>query len=201
MVDNMEPKSKAKSLLQNMNKNFSDSSYTDMPMETEGSEEQKFRAREGNETINPKERVAINNIQLTRAILSIDNDNYDVDDKMANELSSYIERSPETALTDLKMEYGFKIKEFYSKIQDTKNISPKEFHSEPDFLRAQHHEKKKLEEFENRLEYISLVIKLLETHQTINFEEEERQKKRLALDEFDFSFINTHGNNGYQHLG
>lgn len=197
----MKPTIKAKSLLQNLNKNFSDSPYNDMPMETEGTDEDKMRAREGNESINPKEKITLNTIELTRNVLSIDNDNYDVDDSMANSLASYIERSPETALIDLKMEYGFKVKEFYNNIQEVKNMNPKEFHEDVDFIRAQHHEKKKLEEFENRLEYIALIIKLLETHNTINFEEEERQKKRLALDEFDFSFINTHGNNGYQHLG
>lgn len=197
----MKPTKQAEILLNRINKNFADSPYTDMPMETEGTDEQKFRSREGNESINSKERKEAIGIELTRLILAVDNDGYSVDDAVANSLATYIERSPETALKDLKMEYGQRIKDFAERTKKVKAINPKDYESEIDFVRAQHHEQKRLEEFENRLEYLGIIVKILESHNESLFEEREREKKRLALDEFDFSFINTNSNQGYQHLG
>lgn len=197
----MKTTKQAENLLNRMNKSFSDSPYTDMPMEYEGTDDQKFRAREGNESINNRERKDAISIELTRMILAVDHDNYDVDSSVANSLASYIERSPESALKDLKMELGQRIKDFAERTKKVKAINPKDYETEIDFIRAQHHEHKKLEEFENRLEYLSIIVRLMEAHNESLFEEREREKKRLALDDFDFSFVNTNGNHGYQHLG
>ncbi len=197
----MNNKDKAQRLLYEMNKGFADSPYVDMPAGSDASPEQQMRAKEGNESLNSKDRKEQRSIELTRYILSIDSEKYDVDLTMSNALAGYIERNPETALKDIKMELGQRIKDYYKTAQKIKALKADNFATEMDFLRAKNHEIKGLKAFENRIEYVKRVVSILEMAVELNAEEEEHRKVVEATDDFDFSYMHSHGNNGYQNLG
>lgn len=196
----MKNKELAQRLLYNINKGFADSPYVDMPAATDASYEQRTRAQEGNESLDAKNRKEQRNIEITRHILSIDSEKYDVDIIMANKLAGYIEGNKD-AILELKMELGQKIKLYYVTAQKVKSLKAETYATEMDFIRAKQYETKKLQEFENRIQYVQDVIAILDDYSKLNAEEEEHKKVVDAEEDFDFSYMNTNGNNGYQNLG
>lgn len=195
----MKDLKEAKRILEEISKNaFPAVEIMDMPSSTDSTREMDLRARDENESIFEDEQHNLNIIFLSRQLMAIDTKKYGVDKKIANKLVEYIERNEDTALQELKMEYGHRINEYNNNIQCSSRLKREEFASDIDYERTKAFNYKKLKEFENKLNYLYDIISLLEgfkmdeNHDRIK----EKEKKKFQED-FDFSYLDTFWSQGY----
>lgn len=194
----MDNLSLAKNILQRMNKTNADSPYADMPPAYDSTDAQQLSAKFGNEAINIDDEHNLRTISLGRKLLSLDTHYFGISKKAAARLAEYIERNEDTVLEELKLEYGQKIKEFYAGIQELKSTQPTDYDSEISYERVVAERYKQLKDFESKVNYIAEVIRTVEEFQDdADTPTQEKQSKKFQED-FDFSFIHTFWNEGYQ---
>lgn len=191
-MNNLE---KAKELYDKLNKSV-DGPFLDIPAAVDASEPDRLRAKEGNESIFETERHNQEVIALSRVLMAVDTKYYGINRKTATRIAEYIERNEDTVLPELIREFNVKVKDYYDKLRLISRIKETEFASKEDYERALDFQKKKIAEFQNKINYISELIKILKSYK----EEGDvlaQQKDSGMMDKFDFSLLNSFYNEGY----
>lgn len=191
-MNNLE---KAKELYDKLNKSV-DGPFLDIPAAVDASESDRLRAKEGTESIYDFERHNQEVISLSRVLMSVDTKYYGINRKTATRIVEYIERNEDTVLPEIVHEFNIKIKDYYDKVRLISKIKETDFATKDDYERALNFQRKKLVDFENKINYIAELIKILKSYKE-DGDVLNQEKDSGLMDKFDFSYIYSFFNEGY----
>jgi len=124
-----------------------------------------YRAMEAADITNPKEKFFIDNLELSRRIMEIDNKYYNILDDTAHELLDYLEQQNFEGLAELEMEYQAKKKEMKKRSEELAQLNIDDYLTEEDYKRVISYKIRQLRIYQNRLEYLKAVIRTIKDFQ------------------------------------
>ena len=143
-------------------------------------------------------KTFIDNLELSRRIMSIDIKSYNVDEESATKLLDYIEQNNFDVINELELELKTKSKELKKKVDSLIEVDISNYITEDDYIRAVTNRKKELMIFSNKVLYLESVIKTIKRY----------EKELKELDEYtnlaekpDFSYNYTNWNSAQDGAG
>lgn len=124
-------------------------------------------------------------IELSKRLMNVDNNFYGVRDDVAYKLLDYIESRDFDCVLDLEIELGDKKRILKEKSQGIGEVDLNDFLAEIDYMRAVNHRKEEIKEFQSKIKYIELLIKIIEEYA----EEKKEKKQEFAVENEDWAII------------
>jgi hypothetical protein len=149
-----------------------------------------YRAREAADITDMKEKRFIDNLELSRRLMEIDNKRYNVFDDAAQELLDYMEQKEFDVIQELEMEYAIKRKDLKKKAAEIATMNISDYLTENDYKRIALFKVRQLGIYKNKLEYLRLIIKTIKDYIEELKETEELPGARNAVNDFSFNFTN-----------
>jgi hypothetical protein len=137
-------------------------------------------------------KIFVDNLELSRRIMSVDHNKYNVDEDSSSKLLDYIEQNDFNVLDELKMELKMKQKELKQKMKQLVDVNIDDYISEEDYTRSMIYKKKELIAFSNKITYIKLVIDTIERYSSEIKDLEDYEA--LSAKPYDFSYNFTNQN-------
>lgn len=123
-----------------------------------------YRAVESADIKDIKDQIFLNNLELARRLMSIDNKFYHVRDDAAHELLDYLEQMDYDVMSELDMEYKIKKLNIKKKMKDIVELNMDDYITDDDYKRAVAYKLRQLNMFEGRLEYLKTIINTIKEY-------------------------------------
>ena len=151
-----------------------------------------YRAREAADITDMRQKRFIDNLELSRRLFEIDHKFYGVLDDVAHEMLDYIEQRDFNVLQELEMEYNIKKKELKTKAEELAALNMEDYLTEEDYKRSALYHVKQISLYNDRLQYMALIIKTIKNYIKELKETEDLPGAKNAVN--DFSFMSTNWN-------
>jgi hypothetical protein len=158
-----------------------------------------YRAREAADITDMRQKRFIDNLELSRRLFEIDNKQYGVTDDIAHKLLDYMEQHEFNVIQELEMEYSIKRKALKKKAEELAEMNMEDYLTEEDYKRITLFKIKQINVYQNRLQYIGLIIKTLKDYIRELKETEDLPGARNAVNDFSYNFTNY--NNDFTSAG
>lgn len=154
-----------------------------------------YRAREAADITDMKQKRFIDNLELSRRLMELDNNLYGVMDYNAHEMIDYIERKNFDVVQELDMEYQIKKNELKKKAKELASINMQEYLTEDDYKRVALYKVKQINLFGKRLEYLRLIIKTIKDYaRELKESSEENIGANQAIRQYNNPIVGTNWN-------
>lgn len=147
-----------------------------------------YRKIERENVTDARTKTFIDNLELSRRLMSIDIKQYDVDEISSTKLLDYIEQNDFDVINEIEMEMKIKAKELKEKIKEMTAINIEDYITEDDYTRVISTKKKELVIFSNKILYLQLIIGTIKRYEK---ELKELDKYNPLAEKPDFSYNHT----------